>query len=324
VYVAGADRVVAWSVTTPQEALTLNVGRGRQGPYTVAFSPDGRLVASGSLGGNVTVWDAATGATVMTFPGQKQVFDVVFSPDGEHLATAVWDGTARVWNLKTGKQVHILKLDKKSLWSDRLAYSPDGKRLAVAHATGTTVYGVDTGAPAWVTEKTGMWVCGVASRPDGRELVTARQDGRVEVWDAETGRSQRFFKMKGRVTTVLWTKDGKHLVTTEGNAVKVRDAVSGEEQLSFLGHNGAVNGMAFNPDETRLATASDDGLVKVWEAKTGQEVLTLKGHTGSVFGVTFSPDGRRIASSGADGTVKIWDGTPLTDTRGQEGKPAGK
>jgi WD40 repeat protein len=312
-YVAATDRVTAWSTVTPQEALTLDVGTA-EGPtpfgFTVAFSHDGRLVASVACGTDVSVWEAASGSRVAVFPGQKQVFDVAFSPAGEYLASACWAGAAVLWSLKTGAEVHTLKLDNSS-YSARVAFTPDGRRLAVAHATGTTVFEVRTGAPVHGTERARRWVSGVAYRPDGRELVTARQDGRVEAWDAETGLSLRSFALQGRVCTTFYTRDGRHLVTTEGSSVKVRDAATGEERLTFLGHGGAVHTMAFNADETRLATAGADGLVKIWEAKTGQEILSLKGHTGPVWGVAFSPDGNRIASSGADGTVRIWDATPL-------------
>jgi WD40 repeat protein len=312
-YVAATDRVTAWSTVTPQEALTLDVGNA-EGPdsfgFTVAFSPDGRLVASVARGTDVSVWEAASGSRVAVFPGQKQVFDVAFSPAGDYLASACWAGTAVLWSLKTGAAAHTLKLDNSS-YSTRVAFTPDGRRLAVAHANGTTVFDVRTGAPIRSTERVRRWVNGVAYRPDGRELFTARQDGRVEMWDAETGRSLRSFALQGRVCTVLCTRDGRHLITTEGSSVKVRDAVTGEEHLAFQGHGGAVHTMAFNADETRLATAGADGLVKIWEAKTGQEILSLRGHTGPVWGVAFSPDGNRIASSGADGTVRIWDATPL-------------
>jgi WD40 repeat protein len=311
-FVAARARVVAWCVTTPQEALVINAsdGPGPNHQHTVTFSPDGRLVASVSRGVNATVWDTSTGTMKVTFPGAKQVFDVAFSPDGEQLATAAWDGAAHLWSLATGKEVHTLKLDRGS-WSDRIAFTPDGKRLAVAHSRGTTVYDATTGAPVFTTERGRMWVSGVAFSPDGRELVTGRQDGRIEVWEPETGRSLRSFKTDGSAFTVLYMKDGKHIAITERNVVRVRDALTGREQMSFHGHTGPVNCMAFSPDETRLVTAGSDGLVKLWETKTGQEALTLKGHTGSVYGVAFSRDGRRIASSGADGTVRIWDGTPL-------------
>jgi WD40 repeat protein len=315
-YVAGMDRVVAWGVTTPQEALTVRAGPARggvPGERTVAFSTDGRLVASVSRGANVAVWDAASGATKVTFSGREHVFDVAFSPDGELLAASTGEGTARLWSLKTGKEVHTLKPKPEEAWSASIAFAPDGKRIAVTGAHTTTLYDVATGAPVCAT-KPGRRVSGIAYGPDGLELATGWRDGRVEVWEAGTGRSLRSFGITNGAHNLLYTKDGKHIAITEDSAVKLRDAVTGEERLSFPGHSAQVNCMAFSPDEARLVTAGFDGLVKLWETATGREILTLKGHTGPVYGVAFSPDGRRIASSGADGTVRIWDGTPVNST----------
>src|SRR5207244_10603054 len=122
--------------------------------------------------------------------------------------------------------------------------------------------------------------------------------------------------LKGGYDSVVFSPDGKRLASAGGarnqGEVKVWDAQTGQELLSWKGHTDWVYSVAFSPDGKRLASASGDRTVKVWDAQTGQETLTLKGHTGVVASVAFSPDGHYLASV-EGGTVKIYDATPLPE-----------
>jgi WD40 repeat protein len=291
--------------------------------FGVAFSPDGRRLASASHDRTVKVWDALTGQEIRTLQGPDYVNSVAFSPDGRRLACAATDPTVKVWDAQTGQEVLTLRGHTNSVFS--VAFSPDGRRLASGGAAWDgkqvscelKVWDAQTGREALTLKGHTDAVHGVAFSPDGRLLASASQDGTVRVWDAQTG--QETLTLRGHtveVHSVSFSPDGRRLASAGGGLgkpgeVKVWDAQTGQLALTLKGHTEWVWGVAFSPDGRRLASGGGEdgkpGEMKVWDALTGQEALTLKGHTDAVHGVAFSPDGRRLASASQDGTVRVWD-----------------
>ena len=167
----------------------------------------------------------------------------------------------------------------------------------------------------------------VTYSPDGKRLATASRDGMVRLWDAMTG--QETLTLKGHTNGVFglaFSPDGKRLASASadpdprnGNKwghVKIWDASNGKEELPLKGLTGGYYRVAFNPDGTRLATASYDRTAGVWDAITGQELLIFKGHTDPLYWAAFSPDGKSLASAGGYGNadprpreLKVWDAT---------------
>jgi WD40 repeat protein len=269
---AGGDRSVrVWDAATGQEILTL---QGRTGQVTsVAFSPDGKHLASASSDGTVRLWDAFSGQEILPLRGHTDgVLGVTFSPDGRRLASTGHDGTVRVWDAATGQQTLTLP-------------GPPGQALVPLV--------IVPFSPAF--------------SPDGRRLACASGDNFMKVWDTATGQEIRTFQHTARVFSVAFSPDGTRLASSAGLKVRLWDAATGEETLSLPRSFGWV---AFSPDGRRLAS-DGDGSVRVWDTATGQEILTLK-HAGAVTCIAFSPDGRRLASANLDGTAKIWDATELT------------
>jgi WD40 repeat protein len=302
---------------------------------SVAFSPDGKLLATGTQAGVVRIWQAKTGQELQKWPAhQENATTVRFSPDGRYLATGSWDKTVKVWDVEKVlqgevnepllRQEHTMRV-----WS--VTFSPDGQRLASAggreaHEKGEVkVWDMKTGQEALTLSSFTWAVRCVQFSPDGRRLATASA-GLVQLWDAQTGREQLTCRdPQGNLQEVVFSPDGRRLAAVGGNIdmhadreIKVWDAQTGQEVFSLRGHVGGLRSVAFSPDGRRLASGGLDQTVKLWDAATGQEVLTLRGHLDNVFCVAFSADGHQLASGSGDNTLRIWDASPLEREPGPE------
>ena len=285
--------------------------------FSVAFSPDGTTIASGSRDYTVRLWDVATGSlrnTLRRDPIEVHpVYSVVFSPDGSMIASGNGDYTVHLWDVATGSLRNTLVGHTSNIYS--VAFSPDGNTLASGSQDETVrLWDVATATLRNTLMEHTDIVFSVAFSPDGTTLASGSnwQDPNVRLWDANTGTLKSTLEHTNGINSVVFSPDGSTLVSAESFKVHLWDANTGTLK-STLEHTANALSVAFSPDGMTIASGNGNE-VRLWDAHTGALRNTLAGHTDTVRSVAFSPDGSTLASGSGDGTVRLWQLTPTSAT----------
>ena len=285
---------------------------------SIAFSPDGKYIASGSSDGTVKLWDGESGRDIYNFYGHNEsVYSVAFSPDGKQLVSGSEDETVKLWDAATGKEIKTISWFSGTVKS--VVFSPDGKYIASSFASGQ----IKLWDPATGEEIRSFFGyrdvgSSIALSPDGKYIISDSGAGIIKLWDVESGREIRTFSGYSKwVYSLAFSPDGKIITSGYSDGIiKLWDVASGREIRTFSGHSERVHSVAFSPDGKYVVSGSGywtlssrniDNTVKLWDVASGREIRTFTGHSHAVSSVAFSPDGNRIASASWDETVKIWD-----------------
>ena len=323
----GRVRFNLWEIL-PQHIATLE-GHTRF-VRSVAYSPDGTILASGSADKSVKLWDVATGQNIATLNHTSSVTSVAFSPDGTTLAS----GSGReikLWDVATGR--NITTLEGHESWVPSVAFSPDGTILASGSGREIKLWDVATGRNI-ATLRHPYPVDSMVFSPDGTTLASGSWGGTssadagiVRLWDVSTRRNIATLEgHKGRVTSVVFSPDGTILASgSDDETVKLWNVATRTNIATLEGHKSGVQSVAYSPDGTTLASGSEDNTsgslentVKLWDIATGQDIATYRhidkrsGQARPVYSVAFSPDGTTLASGAGpfgdgNGTVILWD-----------------
>lgn len=292
---------------------------------SVAFSPDGSLLASGHWDGTIHIWDVNMGLELKRLQGHSSpVNTVAFSPDGHLLASGSSDNMVRLWNIGKGSEIH--RLDGHSDNVNSVAFSPDGSTLVSGSDDSTIrLWDVSSGLELKRLEKHSdkviSQVMSVAFSSDGNTLASSDLNDIVRLWNVNMEQELKPLEVQSKgvvyskgVRSIAFSPDGSILASgSDDGTVRLWDVNKDRELKRLEGHSDRVMNVAFSPDSHILASGSLDDTVRLWDVNTSIELARLEGHSNGVMSVAFSPDGHLLASGSMDPTVRLWDFTQKTE-----------
>jgi WD40 repeat protein len=273
---------------------------------SVAFSNDGRLLASGFLNGGIQVWEVDSGLQAYSLSAHlASVNSVVFSPDNLWLVSGSRDRKIKLWDAGTGGAVQTLNGHEAEVRS--VAFSPDGQWLVSAsHDRTVRIWRVATGHEVQALDGHTRQVTSAVFSPDGSLIASGSWDKTIKLWDVTSGRVMRTLPGHARgVASVVFSPDGRWLASGGEDAlVKLWEVATGRQAQVFKGHNNSVSSIAFSPDGGMLAAGSLGQNIMVWKVTTGKVVKHLRYENISYNSVAFSPKGQWLALGSRD--LQLW------------------
>ncbi|GAC1368122.1 MAG: hypothetical protein NVSMB44_34330 [Ktedonobacteraceae bacterium] len=291
---------------------------------TVAWSPNGRKIASGGLDSTVHIWQVVNSQHLLTYRGHSRIFPPAavyaarWSPNGTRIASAGISATVQVWDPTNGQKVAAYAGHSAALPAIfHLEWSPDGRRIA---STNMALSYLDEAVHIW-DASSGRRLLRIDLRrsvlkssspgdvtwsPDG-QLLAVSWEKKVRIYNTITGKHILTYEdHPDWISEVAWSPDGKYIVSSSARRINIWEPLTCTTLFTYIAHEGSIRDVAWSPDSTLIASAGEDRTVQIWEASTGRRQLTYNGHTDCVTAVSWSPDSTRIASSSNDRTIHIW------------------
>ncbi|QMS90383.1 hypothetical protein HUN01_23385 [Nostoc edaphicum CCNP1411] len=279
------------------------------GIFSVAFSPNGKLLATGDTNGEIRLYEVANSQQLLTCKGHTGwVWSVTFSPDGQVIASGSNDQTIKLWDTSTGQCLKTLEGHNGGVRS--VIFSPGGQVLASGSDDQTVkLWNISTGKCLKTLQENGCSVWSVAFNPKGDVLASGNDDYKVRLWDINS--SSCIHTLEGhtqRVYSVTFSPDGNTLASaSHDQTVKVWDVSNGKCIKTLQGHTDLVHSVTFSVDGSALVSCGDDQTVRIWDFVSGQCLKTLQGHKSRVWSLAICINQNICASSSDDQTVKLWN-----------------
>ena len=276
---------------------------------SVVFSPDGRILASGSWDHTIRLWDMETKKVTAILQGHSDgVTSLTFSPDGKTLTSGSWDHTIRLWDMELKKKTTVLQGHLLPVTS--LAFSPGGKTLASGSWDHTIrLWDMEPNKETAAWQGHSLPVTSLAFSPDGKTLASGSDDNTIRLWDMESRKETA--SLPGHsddVTSLAFSPDGKTLASgSRDKTIRLWDTRSKKQTGAWQGHSGPVYSLAFSPDGKTLASSSWDHIIRLWDTWSKKQTAAWQGHSGDVTSLAFSPGGSTLASGSDDNTIRLWD-----------------
>jgi WD40 repeat protein len=288
--------------------------------WSVAFSPDGKVLAAGydnEAGQNqetLKLWDVATGKLLSILPGHSStVMALAFAPAGKVLATASYDKTVKLWNV--ARPTNPLTLTGHAAPVRMLVFHPRGHLLATAGDDRTIkLWEVATGKLQRSWPAHDVKITALALSADGNLLASGAGDGSVRLWDTKTGALRHEVRMRTGVKSLQFHPGRRWLLVGRyDDLIEICETATGKLVQTLTSPQREIRALVCSPDGKSLATGDVKGTVMLRHAATGEELMPLKSTGAQINALAFSPDSKILAGASHDGRVLLWRAAALTD-----------